>query len=198
MNALSLERIEPGRRLVEEQEYGRREQRARKRDLLLHPARQVFHRLAASVGREADSLEDRGDQIAGLSCGHAVVARRVAEVLGRRHLLEERRLDRDTVHEPPNRARVRDHVVAEDAGGAAVRQQKRREQADERRLPGAVLPQDCDGLTLLHHERDAVEGDPRAPLTAALAVAAAELLSQRVHLDRHVKSTGNGLHPCLL
>ena len=51
-------RVEPRRRLVEQQQDGRRQERPRERDLLLHPAREVLHRLAAPLGREADALED--------------------------------------------------------------------------------------------------------------------------------------------
>ena len=53
---------------------------------------------------------------------HPVEARGVVQVLRRRHLLEERRLDRDAVDEPPHGLRCsRDDVVAEDARRAAVR-----------------------------------------------------------------------------
>ncbi len=97
----------PGRRLVEQEQDRRGEQRARERDLLLHPARQVLHRLAAPVG--AGSRPSRGSRdrrCASTTRRHAVEARRVREVLGRGHLLEEARLDGDAVHEPPDRARV--------------------------------------------------------------------------------------------
>ena len=82
-------RVEACRRLVEEQKHWRRQQRARERDLLLHAARQVLHRLGPPLGREADAIEDARDLAARLSRRHSVVARRVAEVLRRRHLLEE-------------------------------------------------------------------------------------------------------------
>ena len=187
-------RVEPRGRLVEQEQHGRRQQRARERDLLLHAAREVLHRLVAPVAREADPLEDLGDPVPRLSRRHAVVPRGVAEVLRRRHLLEERRLDRDAVHEPANRARVRDDVVAEDPRRAAVRKEQRREQPDERRLPRAVLAEDGDGLAPLDRERDAVERDARAPLAALLAalagVLATELLAQLVDLDGRALLTG--------
>ena len=66
-------RVEARRRLVEEEDDRRREQRASERDLLLHPARQILHRLVAAVAREADALEDLGDPVPRLLRGHAVV-----------------------------------------------------------------------------------------------------------------------------
>jgi hypothetical protein len=76
-------RVEAGGRLVEEQEDGRGQERARERDLLLHPAREVLHRLAAPVRREADPLEDLGDSLARLGRRHPVEAGGVVQVLGR-------------------------------------------------------------------------------------------------------------------
>ena len=92
--------------------------------------------------------------------------------------------------------------MAEDARPSAVGEEERREQADERRLPRAVLAEDGDGLALLHRERDAVEGDARAALAALLAalagVLAAELLAQLVHLDGSTQLNGYGLHDYFL
>ena len=85
--------------------------------------------------------------------------------------------------------------MAEDPGGAAVRQQQCRKEANERRLPGAVLAQDRDGLTALEGERDAVESDPRLATEAALlAVGDPELLAELVELDRHDQIARYGLH----
>ena len=105
----------PGRRLVEQEQHRRGQQRPRERDLLLHAAREVLHRLVAPVRREADLLEDLGDPVARLRRRHAVEAGRVGEVLRRGHLLEEARLDGDAVHEPADRPGVLERVVAEDA-----------------------------------------------------------------------------------
>ena len=66
-------------------------------------------------------------------------ARRSRVLLGR-HLLEERRLDRPAVDELAHRTALGVHVVAEDAGAAAVVEQQGREQADERRLPDPFWP----------------------------------------------------------
>src|SRR5680860_1899064 len=76
---------------------GRRQQRARQGHLLLHAARQVLHGFVASLHWKSDPVEDHGYLHAGLRGRYAVEACRVAEVLDRRHLLEEGRLDRDSV-----------------------------------------------------------------------------------------------------
>jgi hypothetical protein len=125
---------------------------------------------------------------------HAVEPRRVPEVLGRGHLLEEGRLHRDPVHEAAHGPLVRDDVVPEDPGRSAVGEEQRREQTDERRLPRPVLPEDGDGLALLHRERDAVEGDARALPTALAGILAAELLAQLAHLDGQALLNGHDPH----
>src|SRR5947208_3246256 len=129
-------RVEAGRRLVEQQDDRGREQGPRESDLLLHASREALHRLVAPVRRESHPPEDLQDEVACLARSHAVVARRVAQVLGGRHLLEERRLDRNAVDEPAHCTRVPDDVVAEDLRRASVGEQQGGEQADERRLPG--------------------------------------------------------------
>ena len=178
-------RVEPGRRLVEEQEHGRREERARERDLLLHPARELLHRLAAPLDGEPDAGEDRGDPLARDRRRHAVEPRRVGEVLLGAHPLEEARLDRDAVDETPHGTLARERVVAEDAGGAAVVQQQRREQADERRLAGAVPAEHRDALAAGDRERQALERWDAAPAReAAVRLGPApELLAQVTCFD---------------
>src|SRR4029453_16321736 len=51
-------RVEAGRRLVQQQQDRRGQQRARERDLLLHAAGEVLHRLVAAVRWEADPRQD--------------------------------------------------------------------------------------------------------------------------------------------
>src|SRR5581483_5911643 len=180
LHLLLRARVEARRRLVEEEQHGRGEQGPRERDLLLHPARQALHRLAAARRREPDPLEDLRDPRVRLPRPHAVEARGVGEVLRRTHLLEEARLDRDAVDEPSHAARLLEHVLAEDARLAAVREQERREQTDERRLARPVLAQDRDALAALHRERDAVERRAAAP---AEALAAREDLLEVTYVD---------------
>ena len=49
LHLLLRARVEAGGRLVEQEQDRRGQEGARERDLLLHPARQVLHRLAAAV-----------------------------------------------------------------------------------------------------------------------------------------------------
>src|SRR5207248_2487226 len=88
------------------------------------------------------------------------------------------------VDEPADRRRLLRHVVAEDPCLAAVVDQQRREQADEGRLPRAVLAEDRDALATGHLEADVGERRPRTlPCEAARSAAAApERLPQVGHL----------------
>ena len=131
-------------------------------------------------GREADALEDPRDLVTGLAGREPVEPGRVGQVLGRRHLLEERGLDRDAVDEPANGARVGD-VVPEDGCAAAVEQEQRREQPDQRRLARPVLAEDGDALAAGDLEADPaqrVDALAFAAQAGATSVAAAELLAQ--------------------
>src|SRR6266511_2533505 len=143
----------------------------------------MLHALVAAADGEADALEELRDLRARRTRWHAVEPRRVGEVLLRRHLLEERGFDRYAVHEPLDRARFLDHVVAEDLGLSAVREQQRRQHR-------AVLAQDRDALAALHRERDAFECRYAAPPLAHVRsrrVAAEEFLAQVVDFNgRHL------------
>jgi hypothetical protein len=174
--------VEARRRLVEQEEHRRGEERPREGDLLLHPAREVLHRLAAPVRREADPLEDLRDPLARLRRRHAVEAGGVVEVLGGRHLLEEARLDRHAVHEPADVLVPAHDVVAEHARAPAIREEERREQADQSRLARPVLAEDCDAFASGDLERHVRERGHAAPAMAA--VLADELLAQVARLDR--------------
>src|SRR6266540_808774 len=118
---------------------------------------------------------------------HAVEARCVAQVLGRRHLLEERRLDGDPCDQLPHGPGLGEHVVAEDPRAAAVVKEQRRQEPDQSRLARAVLAEDGDRLSALHRERDALQ---RGATHAAAAATADELLAQVVDF--------NGDHAVLL
>src|SRR6478752_616184 len=178
-------RVEAGGGLVQEQQHGRGQKRPRQGDLLLHPARQVLHRLVSALGREPDQRQDLGDAGARLARPHAVEAGRVAEVLHRGHALEEGRLHRDTVDQALDAARLVEHVDAEHVRAAAVVDQKRRQQAHERRLAGPVLSEDGQALAPLHREAEPLKGGDATPAAALAraAVTADELLAQVVDLD---------------
>src|SRR5439155_15748974 len=98
----------------------------------------------------------------------------------RGHLLEEARLDRHAVHEPAHRAGLAECVVAEDARTAAVREQERRQQADQRRLARAVRAEDRDAFAARDVEAHSAQRfDAAASLTPA--VTPDELLAQIVN-----------------
>jgi hypothetical protein len=177
----SLDRgVETRCRLVEQEQHGRGQERPREGHLLLRSARQVLHRLRAAAGREADAIEDLRDPGARLARGLPVEAGRVREILGRRHLLEERGFDRDAVDQPAHRTALPLDVVPEHPRAAAVPEQQRREQANERRLARPVLPQHGDTFAARDLERHGLE---RGHATAAAAITTAELLAQVVDFD---------------
>ena len=133
--------------------------------------------------------------VARLLRAHAVEAGGVVQVLARRHLLEERGLDRDAVDELLHRPRLGEDVVPEHLRAAPVVEEQRREQPDERRLAGAVLAQDRDALAPLDRERDAVDGGAAlAHEPPRLLVAPDEILAQIAHVHgrhRPVDSTSS-------
>src|SRR6185437_12350942 len=162
---------------------GRCQKRPRQRDLLLHSARQMLPPLVPAPTWNTDPVEDARDPLAGFGSGHSVEARRVAEVLLGRHLLEEGGLDRDTVDQPLDRPRLPEDVMAEDVRAAAVVQKQRRKQPDKRRLPRAVLPQDRDALAALDRERDVLQGRDTAappPQPGTVRISAEKFLAQVV------------------
>jgi hypothetical protein len=151
-------RVKARRRLVEQQQGRRGEQCAGERDLLLHPAAELLHRLPGAAYREADALEDLGNLVARCAWRQPVEARRVGEVLGRGHPLEERCLDRDPVDDATDRLGVADDVMAEDPGLTTIGQQQGGEDAHERRLARAVLTEDGQALALTDVKRHPVKG----------------------------------------
>jgi hypothetical protein len=127
-------RVETRGRLVEQQQHRGGQERPCERNLLLHPSAEIFHRLAGTADREPDPLEYLRDPRARYPRRHPVEPRRVREVLERRHALEERRLDRHPVDQPPDRRGLAHHVVAEHPRVTVLREQERRQDPDESRL----------------------------------------------------------------
>ncbi len=152
-------RVEPGRRLVEQEERGRREEAAGDGDLLLHPARHPLHRLGERLLLEPQAQQDLAHLPSGLRHRHPVQAGGVGQVLQGRELLEEGGVDRDPVDQPLHGELLLLDVVAEHADRAAVREEERRDEADERRLPRAVGAEDAEDLPPLDGEVQGFEGD---------------------------------------
>ena len=150
-------RVEARRRLVEQQQRRRGQQRARERDLLLH----ARARGPPSARRRARPGSRRRARISGIAprasrAAEAVEARRVGEVLGRRQALEERRLDRHAVDEPAHRALLARDVVAEHARAAAAR----RGAASTSTRTSVDLPEPFWPSTATHSPRASDERDP--------------------------------------
>ena len=150
---------------------------ARGRPSACMPRDRVLHRLAAPLGREADAGEDLGNGLARLARRHPVEPRRVREVLGRGHLLEEARLDRDAVDEPADRRRILDDVVAEDPRLAAVVDPgASRAGGRRRRLPRAIL---AVGMATPSPRAIVKVTSSRAPATHACSARAAGFARSR-------------------
>ena len=123
----------------------RGQERPRERDLLLHAPREVLHRLVASVRGKPTRSRIAGifSRVCPRSCRNEPRSSSCSD----EHLLEE---------QPPRP--IRGSPSAARRGAPRRRRgrgrspslrpaEERREQADERRLPRAVLAEDGDGLT---------------------------------------------------
>jgi hypothetical protein len=149
-------RIQPGRRLVEEQHRRVRDQRGREVEPAAHAAGVGLGHALGCVG-ELEALE----QLAGAGrrglAAHAVEAADHHEVLLAGQVL----VDGGVLAREPDlgaqRAGVADDVEARHAGAARVRLQEGREDADGRGLAGAVRPEHAEHGALGDAEVDAVE-----------------------------------------
>jgi hypothetical protein len=110
---------------------------------------------------------------AGVAAVEAVHPGGVDQVLGRRQLLEERRIDADPVDQPLDGHLVAGDVVAEDLDASLLEGEQRAHQADQRRLAAAVGAEDAVDLTALDAQRDVVDGDDRLGLRPAAHVRSA-------------------------
>ena len=107
-------RVETGGRLVQQQQHRRGQKRAGECDLLLHAAGEILHRL----GRRRRAGIRPASRISGMRATRlvrreAVEAGGIAEVLHRRHALEERRLHRHPIDQPLHLPGVVGHVDPE-------------------------------------------------------------------------------------
>src|SRR5262245_41225765 len=179
-DGVATDRIEPDRRLVEDEHPGLVHERLGELEAPDHATR------VAVGGPVGGVLEvHRGKQL--LDAVGALAARDVEEAGEHRHVLAPgelpvgRELLGDVADEPAGlHGRLR-HVEPEDARRAFDDRQQRREDADGRRLPGAVRPEEPEHLARPHVEVDAVDGD-----------VVAEPVAQARALDR-----GRGHEGCL-
>ena len=149
-------RVQAVRRFVEHQQPRPGQQRGGKPETLPHPEREAAHAVVRDVG-EPDLLQRVVDAVGAV----APQAGQRGEVLPR----GERRIQARPVDEPGDPVGKRErpaHRAAEDLQVAAVGLGQPEEQAQQRRLPGPVRPDQAMHLTFRDVEVDAVEGDDLA------------------------------------
>ncbi len=146
-------RVEPGRRLVQEQEAGAADQRPGDAEALAHAVRVAADAVLGPAG-EIDGVERRVDLRARVA---AVERRDELEVLAAREVgVEARRLDeaRDALE----RAHAVDHRVApEEPRAAAARADQPEQHAQRRRLARAVGPEVAVDVARLDGQVDVVD-----------------------------------------
>jgi len=150
-------RIQPGRRLVQEDQRRSVNQRGRGVEAFLHAAGELFGALVCDV-REIDEIEQFSDAVGPLATRHAVRLTGKFDVL----LSGELRVDTRLLgHVPDGLADspcVRTHVELVDAHLASGRRQKRRKHFDRRRLSRAVRPEEAEELALGDLHVDSLHG----------------------------------------
>ena len=162
-DAALQDRIHPGGKLVEEDH--RRVDHEDLGDLhaAAEAAAQVLH-LAVRLGRQPEVFQHALGARPNLGVAQTVEPREGAEVVPHR----QKQLDGGFLNHdrdaPPHLERRGDDVVAEDAGGARRRPRERREDAQQRRLAGAIRAEQAEDRTARDVERQAVDGaDGRLP-----------------------------------
>jgi hypothetical protein len=117
---------------------------------------QILHLLVAPL-RELNGLEQLVDQLLALRPRHAVELREDDEVFLDAQLEIAGHRLRDDANRVAHAVRRLDDVEAVDEGRARRRHQQRDEHADQRRLAGAVGPEQTEDLALLDVKGDAFD-----------------------------------------
>jgi hypothetical protein len=175
--------VEPGRRLVEEQQPRLVQQRQCQVEPALHPARVAAHAAIGGIG-QADPFQERVATSLDLGERQAVQASLEAHVLTPRQQGVERSILEGDADHVPHRGPLSDDVVATHAGGARGGGQQGGQHVDGRRLAGPVGAQEAVDLAGRHLEVDAVDG-ARAVLELAYEVLDLDPVFVR---DRHSAS----------
>ncbi len=137
--------VDARRRLVEEEERGARQERGDERELLLHAARERAREPRAEPV-EADAGEKVPRARRGLGGRHGVEAGAQRQVLVDREVLVEREALRDEAER---------HVVPDEAAGRRL--EEARDDPEERRLAGAVRPDEREQLAARDLEIEAAQ-----------------------------------------
>ena len=149
-------RVDAGRRLVEKQEPRPVHQCTAECELLLHATRQ---RGGATRLERLQLAVDRRDLLVLLFDGGAEHRCEEAEVLLDTEVGIQREAAGHITDLAPQRPEISNDVAAEHACAPRVGDDERREDAEERRLAGAVRPDEAEQLTRVDREGDVVERD---------------------------------------
>src|SRR6267143_1047158 len=153
---LSVDRIEPRERLIQDHEVGVVQHRRNELDLLLHPLRQLIDASQSPVG-ETQPYEPVARLSARPPPVHAFHFAEKHLDIEHAHLAIQAPLLRevaDPLRVPPAAARV-----PEQPHRTVVRLQDVHDHADGRRLPGAVRPEQAVDHATGHGQREVIDGD---------------------------------------
>jgi hypothetical protein len=162
------ERIDPGRGLVQEQDFGLVQQRGRHGQCPLVTQRQA-RRARCGVADKIDSIERPVDPHPRPRLVEPVEPGLQGEVLAYRQIAIECEALRDVADMAARCARVANHVDSGNANFTARRWERSAQHADRRRLACAVGTQEAEHFAVAHGEIDSVDGNEitKAPRQAA-------------------------------
>ena len=149
-------RVEPGGRLVEEQQLGSTDERPGEVEAPSHAAR-VGLRDPVTGALQAELLEQLVRAAPCLGARELVQASEHPEVLAAREVLVDRGVLTGEPDQPPHLVRLSANVEPADARRAGVGVEQRREDPHRRRLARAVRAEQSEDGSLAHLEIDAVE-----------------------------------------
>ena len=150
------ERIDRGRRLVEDQQVRRLDQRVGDAEPLAHAARVLLDRVVGPIG-QPDLLEDLVDGRLGLVAPQPVEAGRVAQVLAAGQSAVEADRVGQVADPALDLARLPGRVEAHHAGLARCRLGQAEQHQDRRRLAGPVLPEQAEDLARVDRQVELVD-----------------------------------------
>ena len=165
-------RVERAERLVEQQHARLVSQRACERDALLLAARELA-RQPLIVAFERDEPEQLGAPAPAVRAPHAASAQRELDVVGHRHVAEQRVVLEDEADLALARADVRD-VAAVQHDAAVVDRRQARDRPQQRALAAAGRAEQHEQLAFLDLRGDVADGR-----------GAAEILGYLLESDRH-------------
>ena len=188
-HTLARLRIDPHRRLVDQDNLRPVQDASREAQPPAHADRELRHGLVGAVG-EADQVERMADRRGRISRRDALRAGEEVQVLGRRQGGIERHL---LGHEPEHAAhgrRLGGQTVPPDRHGAGVEAEQGGEDAERGRLARAVRTKQSDDLARCNGERESRERDP-------LAVALGEPINRDCRRHRYSSSHWASFAPAL-